>query len=320
GFNQGRFQARRGGDYQLREHMVGPAPKNYFDAALAATGIPLFALDLKHVPSDGPAAKWMASKPPQRSVGSVYAPERGGERAYAEVSDPRTYYDVLLFVETTTASRGNKRPAQSDPATDANEEPTNLALTGSGTVPDGWRTLNRSLYPYAVAIADGDLPSGGRAVRIARAGSPLPWGDGALTQSFPVAQWRGQRVTLTAAVCAEAAQPGTGARLVIRVLPKGTDNVDAPEAIRVLQSELVMSPRKWTRQSVAVDIPSDAARLQISLVVTGDAVGWFGDLRFDVSGAVVGGDRRQPQQAYRVSLRDFHPGRPMPADLRAELV
>jgi erythromycin esterase len=287
GFNQGGFQARGGGDSQLRDHVVGPAPESFFDAALAATGIPLFALDLKHVPADGPAAKWMVSKPPQRSIGAVFDPARDGKHPNIDVYDPRSCFDVLLFVETTTAARGNKRPAQTDPATGANRAPTNLALAGSGAVPDGWRMLNRSLYPYAATVVEEESPGGGRAVRIARAGSPLPWGDGALTQSFPVTQWRGRQVVFSAAVSAEEARAGTGARLVVRVLPKGSDNVDAVEAIQVVQSDFVVSAPKWTRQSLAVDIPRDAERLQISLVVTGNAVGWFGDLRFDANGAVV---------------------------------
>jgi erythromycin esterase len=46
-FNQGSFQARDQGK-ELRDFTVPPAPAGSLDATFAATGIPLFALDLRH--------------------------------------------------------------------------------------------------------------------------------------------------------------------------------------------------------------------------------------------------------------------------------
>jgi erythromycin esterase len=291
-FNQGSFQAMGviDGDYKLGTHVVGPAPDGSVDATLAAAGIPLLALDLRRVPADGAVARWMAGKPSQRTIGAVFALK--DEHEYALAADPRDNFDVLVFVERTTAARGNPKPAphvvQSDTA-GRNAEPTNLALAG-GDIPDGWRAIYDSRYPYLVAATDQASPGGGRAVRIARADSTLTWGDGALTQSFPAARWRGQRLVLSAAMRAEAPRIGTGAQLAVNIWPKRKEGTDEPSAkpILALQADGPVRSSGWTRHSVAVDIPADAERVQISLVVTGSSAGWFGDLELTASGAVHG--------------------------------
>ena len=107
-FNQGSFRALDR-ERNLRDHTVGPAPAEFLDAALAATAIPLFALDLKRVPADGPVAAWMADTPPQRDIGALFDADQDLGNALA--ADPRDRFGVLLFVETTTAARGVRRPA-----------------------------------------------------------------------------------------------------------------------------------------------------------------------------------------------------------------
>src|SRR5262249_21814434 len=167
-FNQGGFRA--GG----RDNVVGPAPEDFLDAVLAATDIPLFALDLMHIPADGPVAAWMAEMPFQRLIGSDFDPDN--ELFYAVWSDPRDLFDVLVFVETTTASRGIKRPPRVAGEIKSSQEPTNLALASGTGTPDGWYVLNDNVSPYVVAFEDGASPAGGRVVRIGRSSSTLPWG------------------------------------------------------------------------------------------------------------------------------------------------
>src|SRR5262249_21690810 len=157
----------------------------------------LCALDLTRVPAEGSVSRWMASKPRQRMLGNVLnAPEHMQDFA----ADPRDNWDVIVFVESTTAARGNPRSAKKEPEAKANGEPTNLALAGSNGIPNGWRELDsgfltpdRYLFAaaFAVALANEPSPSGGKAVRIARPPSTVAWGDRALGQSFPAAPWRG---------------------------------------------------------------------------------------------------------------------------------
>src|SRR5262249_2303 len=219
-FNQGSFRAA-GPDFVLRDYTVGPAPEGSVDGALAATGIPLFALDLMHIPADGPVAAWMAEMPYQRSIGSMFDPDPDAGLEYIDASDPRDKFDLLLLGATTTAWRGIKRPrgCVGGPIK-SNKEPTNLGLASGTGTPDGWYVFNDRVSPYAVTLEDGVSPAGGRVVRIGRSSSTLPWGDGTLTQFFDAAPWRGRRLVFSAAMRADAPRLGTGALLVIHVNPK----------------------------------------------------------------------------------------------------
>jgi erythromycin esterase-like protein len=100
-FNQGSFQAMDNG--KLRDFTVPPAPAGSFDATLAATGIPLFALDLRN--AGGPAAAWLDEPHLTRSIGAMYSEDKAAA-FFANMPLPR-FYDAILFVEKTTAARKN---------------------------------------------------------------------------------------------------------------------------------------------------------------------------------------------------------------------
>jgi len=162
----------------------------------------------------------------------------------------------------------------------ANGEPTNLALAGNSGIPDGWGVIDRGFltadrYIFTVALADELSPRGGKTVRIARPPSPVAWGDRALGQSFPAALWRGKRLTFSAAMRSDAPRIGTGAQIMLEVWPKGEN----AKSIVALQTDGPLHSPQWTRRAVAIDVPADAERIQISLVMTGDAEGLFGDLK-----------------------------------------
>jgi erythromycin esterase len=305
-FNQGSFQATDETG-KLRDHTVPPAPEGFIDAALAATGLPLLALDLANIPADGPLAKWLAAKPSQRSIGAVF---HGDHTNYSEVANPRDKYDVLLFVERTTAAHGNPRVSRVASEGGSNGEPINLQLMGSGAVPDGWRAISYSRHPYSVSVVEEETPEAGRAVRIARSNDTLISGDGGITQTFPVGHFRGRRLFFSAAMRAEAKRIGTGAQLVVRFLPKSGD------AVQVVQSGAPVRSSSWMRHSIAADVPRNAERIQISLVVTGAATGWFGDLDLEVKpveGAVAVSDADEARPKRRRSARPWDvPPAPVP--------
>jgi erythromycin esterase-like protein len=103
-FNQGSFRADEPGK-SLREFTVPPAPEGTLDHVLAETRIPVFAVDLRRVPDRSPAAKWFAEAHKSRSIGA----------AFSDFLEPKLWnagpiksdFDVLLFVEKTSAARGN---------------------------------------------------------------------------------------------------------------------------------------------------------------------------------------------------------------------
>src|SRR5271157_217521 len=109
-FNQGSFRASVQGRGGLEDFTVPPAPAGSLDATLAASGIPLFALDLRAAPKTGPAAEWLHAPHRTRSITAVYPEGSPYAMMYDQVAPEA--YDALLFVEKTTAARENGGPAQ----------------------------------------------------------------------------------------------------------------------------------------------------------------------------------------------------------------
>lgn len=103
-FNQGSFQAIEPGK-GLRDFTVAPAPAGSLDATFASTGIPLFALDLRAMPKTGPVAAWLAEPHMTRSIGAVYSQDSAAQYL-SEIIAPHSF-DVMFFVEKTTAARSN---------------------------------------------------------------------------------------------------------------------------------------------------------------------------------------------------------------------
>jgi erythromycin esterase len=103
-FNEGSFRAI-GSDNRLHEFTIGPAPDDSLDHALSSTGLPLFALDVRKLPKDGPVAAWAAEPHLSRSIGAVYG---GPDDPSSLVDSPvHDMFDVILFVNKTSAAHAN---------------------------------------------------------------------------------------------------------------------------------------------------------------------------------------------------------------------
>ena len=103
-FNQGSFQAIEQGK-GLHDFTVAAASAGSLDSNLAATGIPLFALDLRSAPQSGPVSEWLKAPHPARSIGAIYS-EDSAAQYMTRLNAPESF-DGLLFVEKTTAARKN---------------------------------------------------------------------------------------------------------------------------------------------------------------------------------------------------------------------
>jgi len=104
-FDQGWFEAYQKGK-GARPFTVGPAPADTVDGVLAATGIPLFAVDLRRTPAGGAVDGWLRTPQKMRSIGAMYS-ENWPDGGFSEVT-PRDF-DVLFFVRQTTAVRESTR-------------------------------------------------------------------------------------------------------------------------------------------------------------------------------------------------------------------
>jgi erythromycin esterase len=100
-FNQGSFLAESGRGMQA--FTVEPLPSGSLDATLAASGIPLFALDLRAAPKTGPVAEWLNVKHPTRNIMGGFLKDAPGYTVFEQAVTER--YDCLFFVDKTTAAR-----------------------------------------------------------------------------------------------------------------------------------------------------------------------------------------------------------------------
>lgn len=108
-FYQGAFQAM-GWPIGLSTFAVGPAPAGSLDATLAAARISAFALDWRRpmlAGRGGGVGLWLNEQKRTRWIGSTYF-ESAPDAFWAELR-PRDVFDVVLFVDTTTAARPNPR-------------------------------------------------------------------------------------------------------------------------------------------------------------------------------------------------------------------
>jgi len=103
-FNQGSFQAVER-EKSLRDFTVASAPAGSLDATLAATGIPLFAIDLRKAPKKSAVETWLSQPHKSRNIGSMYAGDM--DNVFLVGVPALKSFDVLLFVERTTAARKN---------------------------------------------------------------------------------------------------------------------------------------------------------------------------------------------------------------------
>ena len=103
-FNQGSFQAVERGK-GLHDFTISPAPAGSLDATLAATGIPLLAIDLRKIPKGSPVETWLRQPHKSRNIGAMYSMDLENQ-FLVDLKAPDSF-DVLLFVAKTTAARKN---------------------------------------------------------------------------------------------------------------------------------------------------------------------------------------------------------------------
>jgi erythromycin esterase len=68
--------------------------------------IPIFALDLRTLPKDGPVAAWFAQPHRTRDIGAGFSDASASKHWTSDWGGP-SGFDAILFVNTTTAARPN---------------------------------------------------------------------------------------------------------------------------------------------------------------------------------------------------------------------
>jgi hypothetical protein len=242
----------------------------------------VFLLGLESAPADGLVSEWLASKPLSRWIGSVYSADRAQE--FLQPLDPLRAFDVLAFVETTSAARANASGRRApEPKREPASAATNLELAGTGDVPGAWIASEiRRAYAHTVTLSNEPSPGGGRTVCIARSSAPWRWGEGRLTQTFAAEDWRGKRLRFGAAVRADVKGPGNGAYLYLETRLKASEGAAwQPPPVRVAMPDRPVCSPRWARYAVDIDIPETADLLVIGLALAGNGAAWFGDIELN---------------------------------------
>jgi erythromycin esterase len=104
-FGEGSFQAIQRGK-GLTQFSVGPAATGSVDGVLAGIGRKLFAVDLRPAPNSGTVGEWLNEPQKMRSIGAVFG-ENWPDGGFTSTR-PRSF-DVLFFVQQTTAARENHK-------------------------------------------------------------------------------------------------------------------------------------------------------------------------------------------------------------------
>lgn len=105
-FDRGSFQAlgfENGHTTPLQRHTVLAADPDTFDALLASTHLPTFAVDLRR-PAPAPVTAWLDAAHQTRWIGAVYHADE--PRTFTASIAPRRAFDGVLFVDSTTAAHG----------------------------------------------------------------------------------------------------------------------------------------------------------------------------------------------------------------------
>lgn len=255
--HRGEYQAADGSN-RLRTFAVPPTVPGSLEDAFAATGAPIAALDLRAVPRTGTISEWFGAFQAMRQFDGLYDDQRPEGWASPSTIVTRDY-DALLFVAEGAAAR--PLPSARAMYGDAPRPQMSLANLdleeAEGQQPRAWLWSGaREKVCGYVASVDPELPFSGRAsARIERTGAPR-YGECAsqLRQLVDATSYRGKRVRLRASV--RVGSPGEHAHLYLQ-----------NGANRVAQ---LASGSGWRSYDVLLDVPDDAASLEIGLAFDGE--------------------------------------------------
>src|SRR5262249_30747510 len=273
-FYQGGFQAIEPGR-GLRGFQAAPAPAGSLDATLAAAGMPLLALDL-HGPAEAIAGRWLHAIHESRSIGSVYADALAANYFGREIAS--RIYDVLLFVEKTTAAHGLPRSVRPDHRLPA---PANLDFEASGGEPvASWEVrADLDIYGYTVKVSRDHPRSGKQCVLVARDARPhYGESEGGLFQRIDAAPFRGKKIRFRAAVRTHLDPAASGAMLWVRV----TSNRAIQPVASADTSDHPISSPDWKEYELVADIPQTADAIAYGFDLNGDGKAWIDSVSVEV--------------------------------------
>jgi hypothetical protein len=273
-FDRGAFNAE-GPQGSRGVSTVGPAPPGSFDGLLARVGPPLLALDLRS--ASGVVQSWLDTPTFARSVGAVYDPARPEE--FFERSPPSARIDAVVFVAESTpidagppAESSTDVPSQPAPAAPPAELVNPDFETGRpGEAPAGWQFESVPGHLEYRARLERGAASGELALAIDRARDPTPVGYASLEQRIDARPLRGARIRVSASIQLESHALGDKA-FVFAMAETGS-------TVPYARSGQAIASTAWQKTAVEVEVPGNAIRMQLGVIVTGAARARIDDVR-----------------------------------------
>lgn len=261
-----------GGGGQIRSFDVPPAPEGTLGATLAASGLPMFLLDLRRAPRHGPVAKWFGSPVPEYIMAGAVEDLRKPAGVVRFHEALRDRYDAVLFVARSSEPRSAHRLGIA--AAIPGSGPRNLDFEGSptGEPPVGWSPFSKLPESAYRIAASSERPHSG-----VRCGEILTDVQGlvVMQQAFDATPYRGRLVRLRASLRTELADANGQAYLYMRV--------DRPELLGFYGSTARTPARTsaWRQFEVIGRVAEDAVSVNIGATLEGRGRAWIDGVSFE---------------------------------------
>lgn len=284
-FNQGSFQSIDVSDNRgLHTFTVKPAIEDSFDRMLADAGIGLGALDLRTIPSSGVVADWFGTPKASRSIGAIFN-EKLPDTTYFQKDILAKCYDVMFFVEKTSAARATKTGKIPPAKKNSDYEPITSNDFEEATV--GLKVPNSILVPFEgrtdfqVIISDEKPYSGKKCLEINHNVDKV-YGEFAqsVSQNFDISALKGKKIKFRAAVRTEVSGRGNQAHLWLRVL-----KTSPTQTSRVFFDDLNQAPitsDEWKTYEIICQVPQDASSVDYGFVLIGKGKAWLDDVKVEI--------------------------------------
>ncbi len=266
-FREGGFQAQNTDPMQagLKVFNVTPSAEASLDAALASSGHPVMALDLRNLPT-GPVREWFEAPQGVLECGAVFHVPVD-PHMYVPRLSVASRFGALLFVNRTTT-------AMPVPETIPTQPPTNLGFEEGdvGKAPQGW-SLGGGQGFVAQIVKEG-AKEGTRCLRVAFQGDPKAFIPYSAMQHLDAKPYRGRRLRITAWIRAEG-EKNFRASLSVQV------NRDRGRGFRDDIRGRQKIGKAWAQATTEFLVAEDATALTVSCFVLGAGMAWFDDIQIE---------------------------------------
>jgi len=270
-FREGGFQAQNTDPLNpgLKVFNVTPPAEATLDTALASTGLPALALDLRKLP-EGPVREWFEAPQGMLSCGNGFQVPVDPGRWVRSVPIA-SCYGALFFINRTHAAL---------PVSEAipTRKATNLGFEEGepGMPPPGWFIASTAgVRGFTAQTETGDPKEGARCLKLTFLGDPRVLLSFGATQHLDATPFRSKKIRVSAWIRAEG-EKGFQASLRVRVnREKGRVYSDDTRGRQKVG-------KAWTKASIECTVAEDATALSLFCFAAGAGTACFDDVQIEV--------------------------------------